>query len=117
MRADMIRRTTQFNFVMLIASLGLGGVSWILCLLTYNSLVDVWPRPFVIGVVFAILAFFVTLGVFAVSLLQGAFEEKHSERRRGWFRTDSDLCLDSSYCGIRNLISVDLWAALRPGTN
>lgn len=75
MRADMIRRTTQFNFVMLIASLGLGGVSWILCLLTYNSLVDVWPRPFVIGVVFAILAFFVTLGVFAVSLLQGAFEE------------------------------------------
>lgn len=75
MRADMIRRTTQFNFVMLIASLGLGGVSWILCLLTYNSIVDEWPRPFVIGVVFAILAFFVTLGVFAVSLLQGAFEE------------------------------------------
>lgn len=30
---------------------------------------------------------------------------------------DSGLCLDSSYCGIRNLISVDLWAALRPGTN
>ena len=27
MRAEMIRRTTQFNFVMLIASLGLGGVS------------------------------------------------------------------------------------------
>lgn len=53
---------------------GLGGVSWSVPS-TYNSLVDVWPRPFVIGVVFAILAFFVTLGVFAVSLLQGAFEE------------------------------------------
>lgn len=75
MRADRIRRTTRFNFVMLMASLGLGGVSWVLCILAYTAFVDVWSRPLVIGLVFAILAFFVAMGVFVVSLLQGAFEE------------------------------------------
>lgn len=75
MRANMTRRSTQFNLVMLIASLVLGVVSWILGLLVYNATVDVWPRPLVIGVSFGILALVVLVGVFIVSTLQGTFSE------------------------------------------
>lgn len=75
MRANMTRRSTQFNFVMLIASLVLGTVSWILGLLVYNATVDVWPRPLVIGVSFGILALFVLMGVLIVSTIQGTFTE------------------------------------------
>ena len=75
MRANMTRHSTQFNIVMLIASLVLGAVSWILGLLVYNATVDVWPRPLVIGVSFGILALFVLMGVLIVSTIQGTFTE------------------------------------------
>lgn len=75
MRASRNRRSTQFNFVMLITSLVFGAVSWILGLLVYNATVNIWPRPFVIGLSFGIFAFFVLLCVFTVSNLQGAFVE------------------------------------------
>lgn len=75
MRANITRRSTQFNLVMLISSIVLGAGSWIPGLLVYNATVDVWPRPLVIGISFGILAIFVLLGVLIVSNLQGAFSE------------------------------------------
>lgn len=70
-----MRRSTQFNFPMLLVSLVLGAAAWLIGLLIYNAAVDVWPRPLLIGVLFGSLALLVPLGILIVSNLQSTFEQ------------------------------------------
>jgi len=70
-----MRKSTQFNSLMLIASLVLGAVAWLIGLVIYNAAVDTWSRPLLIGVLFGILALLIPLGILIISSMQGAFQQ------------------------------------------
>lgn len=69
------RSTPELNVPMLPISLLLGVVAWIICLVLYDALVDIWARPFVIATCFGVLALIVIAGVYITSLAFGTLEE------------------------------------------
>ena len=67
-------RVSVPNFVMIVVTMFLGIGAWLVCLPIYHALIDVWSTPVVIGLLFAILALVVMIGILILSSMQGNFE-------------------------------------------
>jgi len=60
-------RRFKFNILLLIATVVAGIISWLIGRLLYVALIDSMPRPFLIGIVFAVLYIITAAAVFIVS--------------------------------------------------
>ena len=79
-RGEEVRK---LNIFMLIFSLILGFVMMLPCIFVYELLVDLVPRPLVIGAVFGLLAFGVCTAIHIASILSRCFDRNLAPGRGG----------------------------------
>lgn len=68
-------KNTMLNLFLLIMTLVVGFFMWWICLFFYYTLIDIMPRPVLIGIMFGIFSGMLSISVFLASNLRGEFEQ------------------------------------------